>query len=568
MLAHADVYVVAEFFQVPALAKMAASVIDDELKARFADMLGVFPKLAQTICAGIPASADDDPSSCFSYFSTPKTLRGRVMKFGHQHMHAFTTADRLWDVLDEAPDFMEEAIEGMRLKLTVAANRISGLEDRVAALHITLGRYQAYKCPCGERFKMAMPTTAGVTVGCPRNLRDTGGWFYQEIGVPFTWGNTKFLPGHAVEALAVEKPLVTQSTAVGIHTQEVGALLLENTGAVSIHTQEVGALVAQSSTVPIVPAHAVGVLAVHKTLFARSTAVGIHVQEVGALFARSALAAQGSTAVICPVQEFAALVARSVAATIPARVVGALAAHKAPSEFSLITEAMESGVFSDVTLILRDGSELTCHRILLRSCDFFKNALEPGGFQESLTRIIYMKNDPPQATDEPHAANDEEPDDDDEEPELGEPEFKQYRRRMANMMPKEIADAVVAHAEVYTDSVLDVFPQLVGIVHSGVPTENCALHKDLVGFARDNVSALTSGPTFQKMVDNSTEFTQNIMHELATAMKPTELKVERLEKRVSELNDQLVATRPEPPRAPRRIRDGRTERDVWPGQQY
>ncbi|KAL0258079.1 hypothetical protein SLS55_007250 [Diplodia seriata] len=171
MLAHADVYVVAEFFQVPALAKMAASVIDDELKARFADMLGVFPKLAQTICAGIPASADDDPSSCFSYFSTPKTLRGRVMKFGHQHMHAFTTADRLWDVLDEAPDFMEEAIEGMRLKLTVAANRISGLEDRVAALHITLGRYQAYKCPCGERFKMAMPTTAGVTVGCPRCKR-------------------------------------------------------------------------------------------------------------------------------------------------------------------------------------------------------------------------------------------------------------------------------------------------------------------------------------------------------------------------------------------------------------
>ncbi|KAL0258081.1 hypothetical protein SLS55_007252 [Diplodia seriata] len=238
---------------------------------------------------------------------------------------------------------------------------------------------------------------------------------------------------------------------------------------------------------------------------------------------------------------------------------------------------MESGVFSDVTLILRDGSELTCHRILLRSCDFFKNALEPGGFQESLTRIIDMKNDPPQAvrkvveylytgdyslsgqTDEPHAANDEEPDDDDEEPELGEPEFKQYRRRMASMMPKEIADAVVAHAEVYvmseyyllpelkekaascikaalsladTDSVLDVFPQLVGIVHSGVPTENCALHKDLVGFARDNVSALTSGPTFQKMVDNSTEFTQNIMHELATAMKPTELKVKRLEKRV------------------------------------
>ncbi|KAL1633429.1 hypothetical protein SLS58_011089 [Diplodia intermedia] len=172
MLAHADVYVVAEFYQVPELAKMAASVIDAELKTRFADMLGVFPKLAQTICAGVPASANDDPSSSASASSsTPTTLRGRVMKFGHEHMHAFTAADRLWDVLEEAPDFMEEAIEGMRLKLTVAANRIAELEDRVAALEATLGRVRAYKCPCGERFEMAMPTTAGVTVGCPRCKR-------------------------------------------------------------------------------------------------------------------------------------------------------------------------------------------------------------------------------------------------------------------------------------------------------------------------------------------------------------------------------------------------------------
>ncbi|KAL1633427.1 hypothetical protein SLS58_011087 [Diplodia intermedia] len=248
-----------------------------------------------------------------------------------------------------------------------------------------------------------------------------------------------------------------------------------------------------------------------------------------------------------------------------------------------VLEAMESGVFSDVTLILSDGSELTCHRIMLRSCDFFKNALEPGGFQESLTGIIDMKNDPPRAvrrvveylytgdyslpgqTDEPHAVDDEERDDDDEK---FEPEIKQYRRRMANMTPREFANAVVAHAEVYvmsvyyllpelkekaascikaalsiddTDSVLDVFPQLVGVVHPGVPTEICSLHKDLIKFARDNVSALTSGPTFQKMVDNSTEFTEKIMHELAAAKKPTELKVERLEKRVSELKDQLDA---------------------------
>lgn len=42
----------------------------------------------------------------------------------------------------------------------------------------------------------------------------------------------------------------------------------------------------------------------------------------------------------------------------------------------------KSGEYSDMTIKLRDGTELQCHRsILCSQCSFFENALKPGRFK-------------------------------------------------------------------------------------------------------------------------------------------------------------------------------------------
>lgn len=226
---------------------------------------------------------------------------------------------------------------------------------------------------------------------------------------------------------------------------------------------------------------------------------------------------------------------------------------------------MESGKFSDLTLCLQDGTTIKCHRLVMcTQCEFFDVAVKPGQFkvcslsmtmdklhltlhvQES-SGNIKLENDPPQAIRSMV-----------EFLYTGKYTTSHKDLEIPELSPKEYAEAMCNHVDVYivsvvyripelqemasksiklalTDRALSVLPWLFNYVDSSVPASVCSLRGELIKFAEKHVVELTSGNYFRNMMDVAPALMEKVMHDLAKSREHERSSRKNAERRIGEL---------------------------------